>query len=461
MNKPFKIGIIGAGFTGTAMAAILQRLTTCPLEVILCEKTGRFGAGPAYSTPYSHHLLNVRVQDMSAFADEPTHFLAWLNSHPDHLLHMDKNKPLEQQFAPRRLYHDYLQSLLSTLQSHQNEKFRIRFESIEVTDIDLAHDQATLIFSDQQKVTVDKVILAIGNNPPAHFPFAIADDIHRIDNPWDYQAIKHIGKNDPVLIVGTGLSMIDAVLTLHHQQHQGDIHVVSRHGLLPLPHTDRNETHHLNETLLYQAIPELTKHLRFVCQKRMQEGGDWRSVLNAFRHYIPLVWKSASMQDKKRFLRHLLPYWNIHRHRVHGDIMGLLTRLIHQGQLRLLSGRIATVGQGKAAIKLRQGQIINISTQWIVNCMGPIHQMSMNQQPLIKALCERKAAAFDSLQIGLAIDDHCALTNSTGESSTLLYALGAPTKGATWEMNAVPEIRQQILSLARHLLAIPSNSWIM
>src|SRR5258708_2964031 len=114
-TTPLKIGIIGAGFSGTALAAAIHKLNAGPVEIFLFDKTGCFGEGDAYRTPYPFHLLNVRAQDMSAFEDEPAHFLDWLNSNETRKQHLEKNQPAGGQFAPRLLYGQYLNSLLDSI----------------------------------------------------------------------------------------------------------------------------------------------------------------------------------------------------------------------------------------------------------------------------------------------------------------------------------------------------------
>jgi uncharacterized NAD(P)/FAD-binding protein YdhS len=447
-KKPLRVGIVGAGFTGTALAAQLQRLSPDPIDIILCDKSGRFGAGPAYSTPFLHHLLNVRVQDMSAFEDDLDHFSHWLSKQKDKHVHLDAKVPLSQQFVPRNFYYDYLQDLIKSMPS-------ATFVAAEVVDIELKDKQLSLLLHGQRRIDVDKVVLALGNPPPVSFPFPVSDDIHCIHHPWDYTAVNSIGKHDPVLIVGSGLSMIDAVLTLHHQQHCGPINVVSRHGLLPLPHADSRSVNFFDAKQMSSTLRGLAKQIRLVSKSHMQEGGDWRSVMNALRSLTPSLWGELSLGDKKRFLRHVLPYWNVHRHRVHTAIMEKLDQLSRDGQLNVYGARVLEVAAGKAKISQRHvRQVADIPVTWLVNCMGPAQYMQAGHQPLLAALLDRQVVKLDPLKLGFAIAPSCALIDSQGVVSERLYALGASTKGELWEINAVPDLRRQIFALSRHLLAM-------
>lgn len=457
-QTPLKIGIVGGGFAGTALSAVLAKQTHQAIDIFLCEKTGHFGAGPAYSTPYTHHLLNVRANDMSAFEGDPLHFVRWLESRPEKLAMLDTNQPLANQFVPRRFYYEYLQDLLAELRAAAPANVRMTFVSQAVDDVLIDGEQVRMVLADRSELIVDKLVLALGNNPPAAFAFPIATDIERVDNPWDYAALTHIETTDPVLIVGTGLSMIDAVLTLERQGHQGTIYAVSRHGLLPLRHSDvmpsvaMDKESALEEMAL--GLSGFTRQLRERTRDHTRDGGDWRAIIGGLRAHVPALWQQASPIDKRRFLRHLLPYWNIHRHRVHTEIIELLEQMMEEGRLVVMGGRVARVENGQAKIQLRHTQTLTtIPTQWVINCMGPTQHMRSSHQPLVGALLKRELATLDAMQLGFAVNQRHALMNKTGQASTQLYSLGAPTRGLLWEITAVPDIRKQVFELSQCLLS--------
>ncbi len=448
-----KIGIIGAGFSGTALAANLHRFSSAPIEIFLFEKRGYFGTGEAYSTPYPFHLLNVLARDMSVFEDDASHFVNWLKANQNVQAYLN-HAPPEEQFVPRLLYGCYLQDLLNTIQADRSGKTTLTMVPTEVIDVVPEEGRAKLILRDQTEMRMDKVAFALGNPPPSPFPFPVSSDVNCIHKPWEYTAPQQIDKNAPVLIVGTGLSMIDVVLTLHHQGHQGAIYALSRHGLLPLAHANQSVPPLSLENLPIQ-LRSLTRKVRETSQAQLEKGGDWRSILNGLRLHVPMIWSAASVQDKKRFLRHVLPYWNIHRHRVHRKLADLLEQLSKQQQLHILAGRILKVEQGEATIALRHThQTKQIKLQWLINCMGPSLSLAITQQPLIDAMLQRDVAMFDPLRLGFDITSVGSLKNKAGVSSPIFYTLGPIAKSLYWESGAVPEIRKQSFNLARHLLEI-------
>jgi uncharacterized NAD(P)/FAD-binding protein YdhS len=434
-STPLKIGIVGAGFSGTALAALLHKQSVRPLEIFLFEKRGTFAVGDPYSTPYHFHLLNVRAHDMSAFADEPDHFVNWLRDH--------SYSVSAEQFAPRRLYGEYLQSLLSGTP--------VRLVPAAVTDVQLHDNKATITLSNQDIMSVDKLVLATGNNPPMQFPFPVAPDTHCIINPWDYTAVERIPTNDPVLIVGTGLSMIDAVLTLYHHQHQGPIYAVSRHGLLPLSHAGSQVSYSLDA--IPTTLRALMGYLRDHSELHTRNHGDWRSVVNGMRHHMQSAWKKAKLTERKRFLRHVLPYWNIHRHRVPENVSDILMSLSATKQLQIMGGRVTNVSAEQATIKLRGSQeMITIPSRWLINCMGPSFDMTSACQPFVRSLLQLGAATLDPLRLGFSTAESGALLTSSGMPSSVLYATSTLRRGELWECIAVPDIRVQNALLAKDLL---------
>jgi len=313
-------------------------------------------------------------------------------------------------------------------------------------------EQIKIVLQDGQTYLVDKVVLALGNHPPVPFAAASTVGVQCIQDPWDYSALKAIERTDPVLILGTGLSMIDTVLTLHHQQHQGKITALSRRGLIPLMHVTGKVSAPMLPSLPV-SLRQLTKQIRSIAKTCMKTGGDWRAIITSLRLRVPACWQAASVRDKQQFLRHVLPYWNIHRHRVHQSIGQLLESLRAQHQLDILAARLVQVHAHQVEIQLRhRSHTTLLPVKWVVNCMGPSLTVNADASALTTAVLKRGVAVMDALKLGFAIDLNGALLNQTGKVSTRFFTLGAPSKGIIWESTAVPDIRKQCLTLAQHLL---------
>lgn len=446
-----RLAIIGAGFTGVALAAALHRYAKEPIEILLIEQTGQFGAGDAYRTPYIWHLLNARAGEMSALEDEPNHFVQWLQTNV--IKYLDNDQPVPRQFVPRIFYHQYLCSLVSAIFQDDQSQVTLRLVPKKATDILHTREGIKISLDNQQSLMADRVIMAHGNNPPAALSYSELENIQCIDNPWDYAALENINSHDAVMIIGTGLSMVDAVLTLHHQNHQGKIYAVSRRGLLPLPHSEFTNTSHFDTTSLTKNARRMMKTLRQEANKMIAAGEDWRALFSKIRPDLPIIWQSMDSVNKKRFLRHILPYWNIHRHRVHEKLHALLMSLQDKGQLEIIAGRIQAIGNQQITIKPRlQRNNIDLSVQHIINCMGSSNTLHPEGQPLLHSLMERGEISQDVLGLGLKADHHFQLKTSDGMDLPGCYTLGPPMRGELWECVAVPEIRKQCKALVQQIL---------
>jgi len=441
------IAIIGAGFTGTALAANLHALHTSEITISLIEKRNSFGLGEAYSTPYWHHLLNVRAKEMSAFEEDATHFMRWLQKNaPEQVCLND----LPDHFAPRLLYGRYLQSLLDELQ--HAPKLRLNLVQDEAIGVESHTGLQHIKLKKGNVLQADKVVLATGNGLPSAFPFPVTADFNQIADPWDFTAPVKIPSDAAVMIVGTGLSMIDAVLTLHQQQHRGKIYGLSRHGLLPLRHTSAQGKLELSQPLP-SNVKFLISFLKAEAERQQVNDIDWRLVINGFRVRFPDLWKQASLDERKRFLRHALVYWNIHRHRVDDPIADILEELQAKHQLEIIAGHLKSAQQRQVFVAPRGKQHVQqYQVDWLINCMGPAMRINKHL-PLIHSLLTQNLARLDPLQLGFDIADNFALIQQSGKISNQLYTIGPPAKGINWTCSSVPEIRRQCAALAKHLLA--------
>lgn len=438
---PRRIAIIGGGFTGTSLVVEISRFYTEPLEIYFFEKTATFCQGEAYRTPFPFHLLNVRAKEMSIFEEEPDHFSHWLISSSLARAYLDLREPIEEQFLPRFLYHHYLQSMLEKAQS-QSRSTQIYLKPLEVMDIKQTSTKLVLLLSDQTRLQVDKAILALGNGYQRPFVFPTDTKIKCIDSAWNYRAPLDIPRTDSVLIVGTGLSMVDTVLTLSHQQHEGQICAISRHGLLPLPHLSQPSAL-LSWEHPFDGLRSLLKKVRQTGEDLVKTEQDWRSIFQALRNQFNHYWLQSATSHKKQFLRHVLPYWNVHRHRLPATVYQHLEVLKERQQLKILSARLLGVKSQTAFLRLRyQHQTTTLPVQWIINCTGPSLAQAEQRPPLLNALLKRGLVSLNELKLGVAASIQGQSINALGKYSSQLYVAGPLMKGIHWECTAVPDIRK-------------------
>jgi len=451
------IAIVGAGFSGTLMA--LHLLRHCPEDtnVVLCERHAQFGPGAAYATGNANHLLNVPAGRMSAFHDRPQDFLEWLQSREP----VTETAPTANCYVPRQVFGNYIRHLLLQEIKRPSNKGRLKLVRGRVTALTEQADGLTLQLNRRRSVAADFVVIATGNFPPEAPPGAeptVIESPHYRGDPWAPDAFSELDPDAPVLLIGTGLTMVDGVIELLDRQHRGPIHALSRRGLLPRRHAT-NAAHPatgIQRRSLPTELNALTRLLRAESENIVAKGGTWQSVIDQIRPFTQDVWLDLSLTDQKRFLRHLRPWWDVHRHRMAPSVAERIDSARATTQLRIHVGRINTLQRNADGVRLvyrarAGGEQVTLDVARVINCAGPGCDFERIVDPLIRSLLQTGTVRPDRLRLGLDVTATCALKNRQGAVSHRLFATGPITKGAFWEMTAVPDIRRQCEFLAKHL----------
>jgi uncharacterized NAD(P)/FAD-binding protein YdhS len=304
-------------------------------RVYLIEKNAKFGGGLAYSTGNPNHLLNVRAGRMSAFADAPDHFVDWLRKRARTGGDAEIHGRGSDQFVPRHLYGAYIQDLLGNEIWQTGNGRNLYLVPDEAVALWQRPDDLSVQVRGGRTYEVDVAVLATGNFP--HDDTAA----HHYANPWSPQALAGLDPEAPVLLIGTGLTMIDTVISLLDQGHAGPIHAISRRGLLPRRHGEAPPQPSL--PLAQIDCSSIVAMLHAVRHAVRRAGGDvnaWRSIVDALRPYTQQIWQSLSTAEKRRFLRHLRPWWEVHRHRMAPVVADVIEGALRRGQLRLQAARL-------------------------------------------------------------------------------------------------------------------------
>lgn len=451
IEQPWDVLVIGGGASGTLLAAQLLRNASGPLRVALLERTGRVGPGLAYSTESTSHLLNVPAGRMSAFADDPEHFLRW----------MRRLEPATAagDFVQRRRYGQYLEAVLNEAREGAGQGVGLELLQGEVVSISPAGEGARVVLARGPVLEARTVVLAVGNAPPADLPVAdggLYASPRYVRSPWTEGALRRVQPHHPVLLIGTGLTMVDTVLSLAERRHEGRIHAISRHGLLP-------QVHRPGVVAGPPVAPAEPHRLRSILRtlrgqaRLLEEGGDWRAAVDALRPLTASLWRGLPEPERRRFLRHLRSFWEVHRHRMAPAVHDILQQLQASGVLRIHAARVRSFQlseEGGVLARVRPRGVSREATfrvQHVINCTGPDASIGRGH-PLLRGLLESGLVRTDALGLGLATDAEGALLDAHGRASGLLFTLGPLRRGDLWETTAIPEIRAQALTLSRRLL---------
>jgi uncharacterized NAD(P)/FAD-binding protein YdhS len=450
------IAIVGGGFSGTMVAVQLLRHATKPVHIKLIERSTTVGRGVAYATHYASHVLNVPAGSMGAFPDDPGHFLS-------KTLEEGRLKGIDgESFVPRKIYGQYIERVLSEAlcDAHPDVTFdRIAEDAI---GIDVTSDEwAHIKFDDGRGLIADKVVLAIGNLPPADPPIPDTAFYHShryFSRAWSDTALRWLFPDQPVLLLGSGLTCVDVITALREQGHKGLIHVVSRRGLLPHVHRPAATIEpFLKGPDAQKGVRWLVYRIRQEATEAMAQGQDWRAVFDSLRPVTRDLWTNLSIDEKRRFLRHMRPFWETHRHRCAPAAFHTVADMLRTGQVVLHAGQVSRYVETRDGVEVEIARRMkagsaHLNVSRVINCTGPLSDYRKLQQPLMRDLMVQGAITPDELNQGLAVTPTGSLIDADGKAGGLLYTLGPPAKGTFWECTAVPEIRAQALELAKLLL---------
>jgi uncharacterized NAD(P)/FAD-binding protein YdhS len=449
------IVIVGAGFSGTVLAVkLLQQQHATATELFLVERGPVMGRGIAYAKSRFPFQLNVPAGRLSTDAKDPLQFLRFAQ------LHLPEAGA--EDFLPRSLYGDYLQEQLNQAESAPMPG--VRFERIwdEVIDIHRAAGSALLLhFRRREPLQANVVVLASGNPPASWLPWTESIQHHPAvrENPWDLPA--NVRADQSVLIVGNGLTMADVALAMSADPKSVPLmHTISRRGLLPQPQTEFGSISldAVTDRIMScaQSAGELTSAVRRLARHVQSRGGDWREAITFMRTLAPRIWAELPDRERARFLRHVQPHWDVHRHRLPPQIAEHIGRLRQSGSLRVNAGRVtAAVAQGE---RLRitwkprgSPSLQSLAVDYLVNASGPDYALERSREPLIHSLRSQGLIAADTLRLGIRTGRHGACVDSFGQASSRLFYLGPMLRADHWEATAATELRDHAQSLALHL----------
>lgn len=443
-----RIAIVGAGFSGAAVAIELMRRRGVKADVTLIERGRAFGKGLAYSATEPNHLLNVRASNMSAIADEPNNFADWLGKQ------MRGATPLT--FAPRKRYGDYLGHLLKKADNSRlfGGLKRVRGD---VVSCQREHGRWELTLASGKAVKADAVVLALGN-PPASLPEVLATSGAPVIRAWDVQALRRIPKGD-VLIMGAGLTMIDVALSLAAWRKNGVIYALSRRGAAPRAHLDQPFPPPSEPIQLPIQLSEALHEFRAEARRMAERGQPWQLAMDRLRRDTVQLWRRLPPDAQARFLRHLRPWWDAHRHRAAPEIGERVARLREDGRLRVLAGEVASItpnGSGFQVQHRQRGSMVRhkIDVAAVVNCTGADLDLARTHDPLVWQMLSDGHIRRPQNGLGLEVDERGRVLDANGEAQPLLLALGPITQGAFWESTAVPEIRTHAAQIAELIEAL-------
>jgi uncharacterized NAD(P)/FAD-binding protein YdhS len=439
--------VVGAGAAGTLTAARLvdeAGRQHRSIDVTLIDARPTVGRGVAYSTNDDRHLLNVAVGRMSAYPEDPEHFGRWLEA-------QDGTPSDPCGFVPRGRFGDYLEAVLDEAQRRTPWA---RVHRVRDQVVDLAHDgRCRLGLASGGTVEVDAVVLAVGHLGPelSWVPEPLRGSSRFVADPWIAGALDGVDAEGDVLVVGTGLTMVDTVRVLDRPGRV--VHATSRHGVMAQPHTPGRlpvmEAPELSPT---PTLAELQTAMESHLAKATARYGDWRPAIDSIRALTQRLWAGLSDADRAEFMALDARRWDSVRHRIPPASADALAAARHADRFALHTARVleAVEVDGAVEVTLSDGAVLRVGS--VINCAGPCGNPDDSTDPLIRSLIDRGLARGGPLGMGLDTTADGALCDVDGLAAAPVWTLGSLRRGTLWESTAMPEIREQAAALAKQLL---------
>lgn len=453
--------IIGGGYSGVALTLALLRRDAPNLDVTLIEAGTKLGRGLAYTTERDFCLLNSPAGSMSIMPDDPLHFVRWLEANG-----LDATP---HTFARRHEFGSYIEdSLIRAIDDRWRARSRLRLRiGTGAREVMPQPNGFSVVLDDDERFACDAVVLATGHLPVGDplAPWLPATAARYIRASQDEGQLAAISTGESVLLLGTGLTMVDVALTLHRNGHREPIHAVSRRGLPPQAHGHNAVplpamlAMKLEKSIDCRSVRSSLRALRRLADQAERAGSDWRSVIDAARGEMPRFWSQLPDAERRRFVRLLRPYWETHRHRMAPAASDEIGQLLQNGRLRIQAASIAHARDRGNCIRVAlrprgSDRKLEYRYDWVVQCTGP-GVPEARGAGVIGRLLELGLLRRDGLGLGLeSAPDGTAI----GEHGRVpgLYLLGPARRPYDWEQTAGPELRHS----AERLAATLESEWI-
>lgn len=438
--------IVGCGAAATLLLAELAATINSPLDIYLIDNNPSTPLGLAYDVNHPAFILNVAAKRMGAYISKPDDFYHWISNEPKrwrslHPDFVDVNFEPDD-FVPRMIYAEYLRGVFSCSVSSLEQKnisvIQLKEQVVEVAPLANEVDGRACVCTQQQKILADIVVFATGNNPARHI-----ESTGCFDSPYraeflsqDWASLNHVA------IVGAGLSMIDAVQFISGQGFTGSFQIFSRHGLLPLPHSNEHPmaaAPPLDLSCVGDTALQVVRALRLYVESNCIAGFEWQESINKIRPYVSYIWASLSSTEQRCLIK-VLPWWNIHRHRIPPSAYANLQQLRAQNRLTITRCCVTTIKQTGKGFQLDSDPLstvnkkIEVKADKLVICSG--YAPGFNR---VKKLGEKLLSPDDQLRQSLVRSDTTFKISATHN----IFALGPALSGLLFETTALHETRQQ------------------
>jgi uncharacterized NAD(P)/FAD-binding protein YdhS len=460
MTQLMRVAIVGGGFSGAVTAMHLARNAPIPMAIDVIEPRATLGGGVAYSATDPAHRINVPANRMTVFADDPNQFDRWLHAHQamngdPAALWRDGSA-----FPQRGLFGRYIAELVACA-GNSTPGVAIHHHRTVVDDIAHGPGGFTLRLQEGRTLRADLVVLAVSHPPPSvpvqlRGPQAAGAPV--IDDPWRPGALDAIAPDASVLVVGTGLTMADVVSTLDRRGHRGPILAVSRRGLLSRGHAfgDIAKRNWFAESAPCHTARGLCRAVRAQVRAASLDGQPWQAVFDDIRANARRLWACLDVTERRRLLRHLRPYWDVHRFRIAPQAEQTIALLRARGQFRSLAASLRGGAWDGTRVWVRlhkrgaeHGLETEIEADAVIVTTGPAHDGAIASNPALASLALAGLIRPDAVGLGLDVDASNRAIGADGVALPTLLVAGPLARGQVGELMGLPQVSDHAEQVAK------------
>ena len=467
VNAPTVL-VLGGGFSGAVFATHLLRAAQAPLELVIVEPRQELGAGLAYGSASFEHRINVPSDKMIVFREDPAHLTRWVRAQGLFESDADAVTAEGHHYSRRADFARYIAALLEDARrgAPPGSTLRhVRARAISVASL-CAGSRARhrVQLDDGSTLDGDAVVVTASHETPS-FPWPLeeraAAHAGLVRDPWAQLRrldVEAMPDDSTIFVAGTGLTLCDVVVSLARRGFRGRVLAVSRRALLPRTHGSFSDGFDL---LGGQPVPATARALLRRVREAVRRTTDWRAALDAARLMLPVLWQALPPGERRRAVRWLRPFWDVHRFRMAPQVDALLRGLLESGRLRVAAGRIAAIGSGSDGLldvhwHSRNGGAHRTRCTAFVNCTGPSGDPARNENPLIRSLLASGLATADAAGVGLDCDADGRLRRRDGRLAEHLCVAGPLARAAVAEVTGVPEASAHARRVAERLATDPA-----
>ncbi len=451
------VAIIGGGVSGAGVAYHLTlALGDNSPAIIVFEPRREIGRGLAYDTEDPAHRINVPAARMSLLPDHPEDFLGWIESNDAMSDDPGAHRPDGNIFPQRRLFGAYVAAALQPLV----RSGAVRHRRASVTNV--RRDGALWHISDSQggQTFADFVVIATSHPAPSAPGNlgGLKGHPRFVPDSTVAGSLDAIRPDDRLLIVGNGLTAADIVASLARTGHRGPITSISRRGLRSRGHSPfPQEPFGDFEAAPAHSATALLQLVRQTIAKAEAAGQTWHAVIDQIRGHGHAIWQNLPVAERRRIVRHLRPFWDVHRFRIAPQVEDVLEEAIAEGRMEVLAASVGGASRNgeEIQVSLRRRHALPLERVYdaVVVTTGPAHGGILDSQPWLRDLRDRGNLQLDATGLGIACNEQSEAVATDMNADPSLLISGPLARGTFGELMGLPQITEHAACVAGELAA--------